>query len=162
MNHSKANTQRYVDRQRGRGIHGAHGPKPIATLWPQATVLELATAGRPNPRGGTREELRSTTRFSAAMRLFESQGWSSSQVWASATGSDEHPPDVLTASMVFAVIDVSELLAKGALAVKGVHRPILLTAPAWMNGQRTQLGAQYDDAMGGLNIEKWQYRLDSQ
>jgi len=100
-------------------------------------------------------------RYEPTMSMFNELRWASCDIWHSAFGGGDHRSRLLTASMVIAIIDAGLLCALDKI-VAGEHEPSLYAAPMWVSGSKTELGAEHDAGLPGLNVRDWQSALDIQ
>ena len=106
--------------------------------------------GRPAASAGWAAKQHAGALFEDAMAWYAEQGWTASQVWRAATGCSSAPPNRVSASQIIAIAETAHCEGE-----PGTHTPELRTDPLWAHGVRSALGAEYDDAMCGLNVHNW-------
>jgi hypothetical protein len=132
------------------------------TLTAREAVIDRAPLGRPPLTGGKwGTSWLSLHRYEPTMSMFGEAKWSPAEVWHSAIGGSGTLSSLLSASMVIAVIDVGLAWALNR-TMAGEHAPTLHPSPTWIEGERTDIGAEYDAALPGLNVRDWQAGLDIQ
>lgn len=125
------------------------------TLDARQAVEERMSLGPPVPQIGYHGVRMVMLQYEPGIVFLGELGWTPQKVWDAVMGGGR-PRDTITASVVVAIIHLSWF----SLECYG-RVPRVDASPTWIDGERTALGAKFDEEMPGLNIQFWQAGLDS-